>query len=102
MLSIILPAKNESAALVDLLPRLRAAQPQAEIIVVDDGSTDDLRELNISPRPKVAKTGDRMLHSRWYVTSGPCSLPVAREQCSPQLIAQNRSAPVIDVGMKPT
>ena len=41
MLSIILPAKNESAALVDLLPRLRAAQPQAEIIVVDDGSTDD-------------------------------------------------------------
>jgi len=41
LLSIILPAKNESAALVDLLPRLRAAQPQAEIIVVDDGSTDD-------------------------------------------------------------
>lgn len=41
MLSIILPAKNESAALAGLLPRLRAAQPQAEIIVVNDGSTDD-------------------------------------------------------------
>ncbi len=40
-LSIILPAKNEGAALADLLPRLRAAQPEAEIIVVDDGSTDD-------------------------------------------------------------
>ncbi|MHC1479294.1 glycosyltransferase family 2 protein [Frateuria aurantia] len=40
-LSIILPAKNEAAALRDLLPRLRAAQPDAEVIVVDDGSTDD-------------------------------------------------------------
>lgn len=40
-LSIILPAKNEAAALVDLLPKLQAAQPDAEIIVVDDGSTDD-------------------------------------------------------------
>jgi glycosyltransferase involved in cell wall biosynthesis len=44
-LSIILPAKNEGAALKALLPRLRAAQPDAEIIVVDDGSTDDTREI---------------------------------------------------------
>ncbi|MEW6169721.1 MAG: glycosyltransferase family 2 protein [Pseudomonadota bacterium] len=44
-LSIILPAKNEAPALAALLPRLRAAQPQAEIIVVDDGSTDETREL---------------------------------------------------------
>ena len=41
MLSIILPAKNEAAALVDLLPKLRRSWPDAEIIVVDDGSTDD-------------------------------------------------------------
>lgn len=41
MISIVLPAKNESAALAGLLPRLRSAQPQAEIIVVNDGSTDD-------------------------------------------------------------
>lgn len=40
MLSIILPAKNEAAALVGVLPRLKAACPDAEIIVVDDGSTD--------------------------------------------------------------
>lgn len=45
MLSIVLPAKNESAALVDLLPKLRRAQPGAEIIVVDDGSTDDSAEV---------------------------------------------------------
>jgi len=42
-LSIILPAKNEAPALASLLPRLRAAHPEAEIIVVDDGSTDDTR-----------------------------------------------------------
>ncbi len=41
LISIVLPAKNESAALAGLLPRLRSAQPQAEIIVVNDGSTDD-------------------------------------------------------------
>ncbi|MDA3914409.1 glycosyltransferase family 2 protein, partial [Oleiagrimonas sp.] len=45
MISIILPAKDEAAALAGLLPRLRALQPEAEIIVVDDGSTDDTAQL---------------------------------------------------------
>lgn len=44
-ISIILPAKNEAAALKNLLPRLTAAQPGAEVIVVDDGSTDDTRAV---------------------------------------------------------
>ena len=44
-ISIILPAKNEAAALRGLLPRLTAAQPGAEIIVVDDGSADDTRAV---------------------------------------------------------
>lgn len=44
-ISIILPAKNEAAALITLLPRLRQAQPAAEIIVVDDGSVDNTEDL---------------------------------------------------------
>lgn len=41
--SIILPAKNEAASLKTLLPKLKKLHPNAEIIVVDDGSTDDTR-----------------------------------------------------------
>ena len=44
-ISIILPAKNEAVALAHLLPVLRAAQPGAEIIVVNDGSTDHTESL---------------------------------------------------------
>lgn len=40
-LSIVLPAKNEAAALASLLPVLGEYFPKAEIVVVDDGSTDD-------------------------------------------------------------
>ena len=40
-LSVILPAKNEAEGLRRTLPALRAQLPNAEIIVVDDGSTDD-------------------------------------------------------------
>ncbi|MCB1790318.1 MAG: glycosyltransferase family 2 protein [Gammaproteobacteria bacterium] len=39
-LSIILPALNEGDSLRSLIPSLKQAFPQAEIIVVDDGSTD--------------------------------------------------------------
>lgn len=40
-LSIILPAKNEAEGLRRTLPALQAAYPTAEIIVVNDGSTDE-------------------------------------------------------------
>ncbi len=39
--SIIIPAKNESAGLGKILPILRRVHPDTEIVVVDDGSTDD-------------------------------------------------------------
>jgi glycosyltransferase involved in cell wall biosynthesis len=62
-ISIILPAKNEAAALKDLLPRLTAAQPGAEIIVVDDGSTDDTRAV-------CAKSGVICLSSPYSMGNG--------------------------------
>lgn len=43
--SIILPAKNESASLAQLLPELKRHASGAEIIIVDDGSTDDTVSL---------------------------------------------------------
>jgi glycosyltransferase involved in cell wall biosynthesis len=39
--SIIIPAKNEAEGLAGFLPELRTAYPEAELIVVNDGSTDD-------------------------------------------------------------
>jgi glycosyltransferase involved in cell wall biosynthesis len=45
VISIVLPAKNEAAALAQLLPKLRAAQVSAEIIVVNDGSSDETAHL---------------------------------------------------------
>lgn len=40
-ISIVIPARNEAAGLRELLPRLVDLVPGAEIIVVDDGSSDD-------------------------------------------------------------
>lgn len=42
-LTVVIPAKNEAAALVELLPRVRSVLPDAEIIVVNDGSSDDTK-----------------------------------------------------------
>ncbi len=44
-LSIVLPAKNEAEGLRRFLPALRAAHPMAEILVVDDGSSDATAEV---------------------------------------------------------
>ncbi|MCZ6830722.1 MAG: glycosyltransferase family 2 protein [Gammaproteobacteria bacterium] len=44
-LSIIIPAKDEAAGLRKVLPPLVQLYPEAEIIVVNDGSTDETSEL---------------------------------------------------------
>lgn len=54
-LSIVIPARNEAASLRSLLPRLRQQATDAEIIVVDDGSTDDTLALCASENIKTVR-----------------------------------------------
>src|SRR4249919_1815401 len=62
-ISVILPAKNEAEGLERTLPVLRARFPEAEVIVVDDGSTD--------ATPTVAAgQGARVLSSPYSMGNG--------------------------------
>ncbi|NDJ54418.1 MAG: glycosyltransferase family 2 protein [Chloroflexi bacterium] len=51
-LSIIIPVHNEEAIIGDVLDELSALYPDAEIVVVNDGSTDDSVKV-IAARPQV-------------------------------------------------
>ncbi|HEY2345278.1 MAG TPA: glycosyltransferase family 2 protein [Xanthomonadaceae bacterium] len=62
-LSIVLPAKNEQDGLATFLPRLRAQFPQAEVIVVDDGSTDATARV-------AADAGARVVGSPYSMGNG--------------------------------
>jgi glycosyltransferase involved in cell wall biosynthesis len=44
-ISVVIPAKNEASVLVGLLAKVRAVLPGAEIILVNDGSTDNTSEV---------------------------------------------------------
>jgi len=44
-LSIVIPAKNEADGLTRVLPALRTLFPDAEIVVVNDGSSDDTPDV---------------------------------------------------------
>jgi glycosyltransferase involved in cell wall biosynthesis len=73
-LTLVLPARNEANTLEQLLPDLISRYPQAEIIVVNDGSADDTASVCSSfpiriishPYPKgngaAIKTGARAAH----------------------------------------
>ena len=62
-LSIVLPAKNEAEGLRRTLPSLAALWPAAEIIVVDDGSTDATASV-------AAEHGARVLSSPYSMGNG--------------------------------
>jgi glycosyltransferase involved in cell wall biosynthesis len=62
-ISVILPAKNEAEGLQRTLPILRARFPEAEVIVVDDGSTDATAAI-------AAGHGARVLSSPYSMGNG--------------------------------
>lgn len=62
-ISVILPAKNEAAGLRRVLPSLRAGFPEAEVIVVDDGSTDGTAAV-------AAEFGARVLSTPYSMGNG--------------------------------
>jgi glycosyltransferase involved in cell wall biosynthesis len=52
-LSIILPGLNESQSLKNLIPTLKETYPDAEVIVVNDGSSDDSADIAQNAGAKV-------------------------------------------------
>ena len=79
LLSVVLPARNEATSLAQLLPPLCQLLPDAEIIVVNDGSVDDTLAVCAEfpvrvishPYPKgngaAIKTGARAAHGEIIV-----------------------------------
>ena len=61
--SVVLPAKNEAEGLRRTLPGIRAVLPDAELIVVDDGSTDQTAAV-------AEQAGARVLSSPYSMGNG--------------------------------
>jgi glycosyltransferase involved in cell wall biosynthesis len=78
-LSVILPAKNEAKSLKGLLTRLRATLPQAELILLDDGSTDQTAEV-------ARAHGAHVVSHPYSLGNGAAAKSGARAACGEVLI----------------
>src|SRR3546814_8011640 len=85
-LSVILPAKNEAEGLRQTLPRLREAQPDAELIVVNDGSTADTASV-------AAAHGARVLSSLYSMGNGAAIKRGARAACGENPVFMDADGP---------
>lgn len=77
--TVLLPAYNEELSIGDTISRIRALHPDFEILVVDDGSTDNTLQVamdagaNVWPHPyntgngAAIKTGLRAAQGEWVV-----------------------------------
>ena len=77
--TILLPAYNEEQAIVETIRQIRKLYPDFEILVVDDGSTDNTMRVameagaNVWPHPynigngAAVKTGLRMAQGEWII-----------------------------------
>lgn len=54
-ISIVLPAKNEAANLQELLSQIMVIVPDAEILVIDDGSTDNTSQIALDSGVSVVR-----------------------------------------------
>ncbi len=78
-LSILIPAKNEAVGLNKILPELGARFPAAEILVVDDGSTDATAEV-------AAAHGATVLSCPYPMGNGAAIKRGARAACGDVLV----------------
>jgi len=81
-ISIILPAKNEATGLAELLPKLKTRFPDAEIIVVDDGSTDRTPDI-------CAETGVRRIAHPYSMGNGAAVKSGARHASGDILVCMD-------------
>jgi glycosyltransferase involved in cell wall biosynthesis len=78
-LSVIIPAFNESAALAPLLQSLAEELPGAEILVIDDGSSDDTAEV-------AAAHGARVVSHAYNIGNGAAVKTGLRNASRPYVV----------------
>ena len=69
-ISIVLPAKNEAEGLRKTLPLIRKLHPDAEIIVVNDGSVDDTELVTSTVKDVICVNHPRSIGNGGAIKSG--------------------------------
>jgi glycosyltransferase involved in cell wall biosynthesis len=77
--SVVIPAKNESAAIGALIPRIAALGVVDEILVVDDGSSDETAAI-------AAQAGARVVRHPYSMGNGAAIKSGARAACGDVLV----------------